>query len=157
MKDSIKVIGQFFVVVIVILFGICLVVGGLPVVVRRLTMPKMHEVTSPLNAEVAHDLCQKLNLSEDDPPCRPGAIVFAPDFFPVVKALFKDGETTYDDVQEKLGTYLYKCEPTVTQADGTAYFVCRYDFKGDEAFPVVFFFTENGVLMRLVASVGDTP
>ena len=45
--------------------------------------------------------------------------------------------------------------PTVTQADGAVYFDCRYDFKGDRVFPVVFFFTEDGVMKRLFATTGD--
>lgn len=124
-------------------------------IASRLTKPKIHEVTTPLEAIVVQNLCQKFSLPEDDPLCRPEAIVYAPDFFPAVRAAFTPGITTYDDVQEKLGSYQYERKPLVTQAGGTTYFRCRYDFNGDRVFPVGFSFTEDGVLKRIFATVGD--
>jgi len=146
---AVYVMGAFAILTCMIL------IIAVPTLVSRITRPKVHEVTSPLEAAVVQDLCQKLALSEDDPLCQPGAIVYAPDFFPAVRASFELGVTTYDDVQEKLGSYQYKRGTLVTQADGTAYFVCDYDFNGDRVFPVSFFFTENGVLERIIATVGD--
>ena len=86
---------------------------------------------------------------------QPGAVVFAPDFFPAVRVQFKAGESAYDDVQDRLGSYQYQKGPTVTQADGTVYFRCRYDFKGDRVFPVVVSFSEDGVMKRLFATTRD--
>lgn len=127
----------------------------IPTLVSRFARPKVHEVTSPLGAAVVQDLCQKLALPEGDPLCQPGAVVYAPDFFPAVRTSFKPGVTTYDDVQDKLGSYQYKRGQLVTQADGISYFVCGYDFNGDRVFPVGFFFTEEGILERIFATVGD--
>jgi len=158
MREMIKDLSKLFTVYVVgavLLFACMTSIIAVPTIVNRLTRPKVHEVTSPLKTDVVRDLCQKLALSEDDPLCQPGAIVYAPDFFPAVRASFEVGVTTYEDVQEKLGSYQYKRGALVTQADGTAYFVCDYDFNGDRVFPVSFFFTENGVLERIVATVGD--
>jgi hypothetical protein len=126
-----------------------------PTIVNRFARPKVHEVTSPLEPSVVHDLCQKLDLPVDDPLCQSKAVVYAPDFFPAVRAEFKPGMATYEDVQEKLAVYQYKYGPLVTVADGTAYYRCWYDFKGDRVFPVVFVFTEDGLLERLSTTIGD--
>lgn len=124
-------------------------------VVGHLTRPKVYEVTTPLEEEVVQDLCQKLALAEDDPLCQVGAVVYAPDFFPAVRASFQRGVTTYEDVQEKFGEYQYERQSLVTQADGTAYFMCGYDFNGDRVFPVWFSFTKESILERVFATVGD--
>ncbi len=152
--DLIKILAVYVMGAVVILACVVLIIA-VPTIVSRITRPKVHEVTSPLEAAVVQDLCQKLALSEDDPLCRPGAVVYAPDFFPAVRASFEPGVTTYDDVQEKLGSYQYKHGSLVTLADGTAYFRCWYDFEGDHVFPVVFIFTDDGILERISATVGD--
>lgn len=152
--DLIKILAVYVMGAVFILAWVVLIIA-VPTIVSRITKPKVHEVTSPLEAAVVQDLCQKLGLSEDDPLCQTGVVVYAPDLFPAVKKSFEPGVATYDDVQENLGDYLYLREPLVTQADGTAYFVCRYDFNGDRVFPVVFFFTDEGVLERIFATVGD--
>ena len=126
-----------------------------PTIVSHLTKPKMSEVTTPLEPAVVQDLCHKLELSRDGPLCQPEAVVYAPDFFPAVRALFKPGVTTYDDIQGKLGNYQYKREPLITQADGTTYFTSSYDLKGDRVFPIHFFFTKEGTLEKIFATVGD--
>jgi len=152
-----KTIGIFVVCVTATIFAIIciLLIIVIPTTVGRLTRPKIHEVSSPLETAVVQDLCQKLALAEDDPLCQPGAVVYAPDFFPAVRTTFQPGITTYDDVQEKLGDYQYKKGQLVTQVDGTKYFVCDYDFNGDRVFPVGFFFTDEGILKRVFATVGD--
>lgn len=153
MKEVFKVLAVF---AGTILTFACVVLSiQLCFTVDRLTRPQVHELTSPLAPGVIQNLCQKLDLAEGDPLCQPGATAYAPDFFPAVRASFEPGITTYDDVQGKLGRYLYKREPLVIQADGTRYFVCRYDFKGDRVFPVVFFFTGEGVLKRIFATISD--
>ena len=154
MRKAIKVFTVYVVGLLSISAGMFLLVAA-TTVVSHLTRPKVYEVTTPLEEEVVQDLCQKLALAEDDPLCQVGAIVYAPDFFPAVRASFQPGVTTYEDVQEKLGDYQYKRGQLVTQADGAAYFVCDYDFNGDRVFPVGFFFTDEGILERLFATVGD--
>ena len=123
--------------------------------IGRLKKPKIHEVTSPLEAEVVHDLCQKFDLLKDDSSCQPGAVVYAPDVFPAIIHSFEPGVTTYDDVQEKLGRYLYEREPTTTLADGSTYFVSAYDFRGDRVFTIGFLFGGDGVLQRILPAVYD--
>jgi hypothetical protein len=63
--------------------------------------------------------------------------------------------TAYEDVQAKLGTYRYEREPVVRLADGTAYYRCWYDFRGDRVFPVAFVYAEGGLLERSFATIGD--
>jgi hypothetical protein len=157
-KDLIKFLVKFFIAYVagaVFIIACMSSIIVIPTIVSRLTRPKVHEVTSPLETGVVRDLCQKLTLPEDDPLCQPGAIVYAPDFFPAVRASFEPGITTYDDIQGKLGSYQYECKPPVNLVDGTAYFRCWYDFKGDRVFPVVFIFTDDSILERLSATVGD--
>jgi hypothetical protein len=116
------------------------------------------EKTTPLDPAGVKELCQTFALPDDDPKCRPGAEVYAPDFFGVISETFqpKEGEwATYDQVQSKLGKYQYKYEPPVTQADGLTYFRARYDLQGDRIYPIVMWFYGDGELWRLTADIGD--
>ncbi len=116
------------------------------------------EKTSPLDQDVTKDICRKFALSADDPRCQPGAQVYAPDFFgDITRALRPHDEewATYNDVQEKLGTYQFAYEPPVTTGNGLTYFVARYDLKGDRVYPIVIFFYADGRLWRIIADVGD--
>jgi len=154
-KDLLKLSVTYVVGLIFILVCMAAIIMA-STAMNIITRPQVHEVTSPLEAAVVQDLCQKLALPEDDPLCLPGAVVYAPDFFPAVKAAFEPGITTYDDVQEKLGVYKYRQDPLVIQADGVKYFRCWYDFNGDHVFPIVFSFTDENVLRQIFASAGDT-
>lgn len=114
--------------------------------------------TTPLDPEVITDLCSRFGLRADDQQCEPGAEVYAPDFFGVVRGAFQPSSgpwATYDEVQEKLGEYQYRYESPVTTGDGLTYFVAGYDLRGDRVYPIVMFFYENGRLWRLIADVGD--
>lgn len=122
------------------------------------TPPKVSEVTTPLEATVVQDVCQQLALSKSDPLCQAGATVYAPDFFPAIKAAFKPGVNTYDDVQKKLGKYQYYCEPPVAHREGDNFitiFVCHYDLNGDRVFPFAFSCTKDGIIDRIYASPRD--
>ena len=47
-----------------------------------LRRPAWSEITVPVKPEVASDLCQQLAIAPSDRRCQPGAVVWAPDFFP---------------------------------------------------------------------------
>jgi hypothetical protein len=114
--------------------------------------------TSPLSQDVIDDLCLKFKLPTNDPRCQPGARVYAPDFFSVIRATFqpKNGPwATYDEVQLKLGKYQFTYDPPVTTGDGLTYFRAHYDLRGDQVFPITMFFYADGKLWRLIADVGD--
>jgi|GEM_PF-4911161 hypothetical protein len=154
LRDSLRLLLGYTSCTALAITGLVVVIL-LATAVGRLDRPTIEEVTSPLKPTTVQDLCQKLELPKDQVPCQPGSSVFAPDFFPAVTAEFAPGMATYADVEEKLGTYRYEREPTVHLADGTAYFRCWYDFEGDRVFPVVFVFTEEGLLQEVFATVGD--
>jgi len=116
------------------------------------------EKTSPLDPAVISDLCTTFSIPEGDPKCKSDSVVYAPEFFGVIRRTFQPDEddwATYDEVQEKLGKYQFRYEAPVTTADGFTYFCVWYDLRGDRIFPIVIFFYEDGRLWRLVADVGD--
>jgi hypothetical protein len=116
------------------------------------------EKTSSLDSAVAKDLCMAFSLPPEDFRCKPDSIVYAPDFFSVIKETFapkNDAWATYEEVQEKLGKYQYDYEPPVTTGDGLTYFRAWYDLRGDRVYPIVMFFYGDGRLWRLIADVGD--
>ena len=114
--------------------------------------------TSPLRQDVVQDLCLKFGLSSADPHCQPANRVYGPDFFGVIRDAFQPTTgnwATYDEVQDKLGKYQFAYDPPVTTGDGLTYFRAHYDLNGDQVYPIVMFFYEDGRLWRLVANVGD--
>lgn len=133
------------VVGVLVYFGIVGCIAG---------MPKVQEVTTPLERETVYDLCGQLNMVDYEHLCRTGSIVYATDFFPVVKQSFKPGMDTYSSVQEKLGRYLYECRDPITGQDGKTTFECLYDLRGDERYMAQFEFTDDGVLDAIFASGG---
>lgn len=127
-----------------------------PVIISRLKKPSVSEVTTPLSSEVVRGICQSFEMSETDQRCRVGVKVYAPDFFPVILAAFERGVSTRDDVIAKLGIYEYGCEtPTHVPSLEITYYRCRYDLNGDHVFPVVISYTDNDVVWRMTATIGD--
>ena len=117
-----------------------------------------HERTTPLENEVAVDLCNKFTISDNDPRCQPGAVVYAPDFFQTIGKTFQPADqtwATYEEVEAKLGAYKYNQEPLVTESDGKQYFRCWYDLRGDRVYPIVIDFYSDGRLWRMIADVRD--
>jgi hypothetical protein len=116
------------------------------------------EKTTPLDPTVVGELCVTFSLPSDDKRCQPDNIVYAPEFFDVIRKTFapRNGAwATYEEVQKKIGKYQYRFEPPVTQADGTTYFVVGYDLAEDRVYPIGMFFHGDGRLFRIVADVGD--
>jgi len=116
------------------------------------------EHTTPLDPEVVADICEKFGLPEDDPRCQPGATVYAPEFFRTIGETFQppDGDwATYSQVEEILGEYKFDEEPITILSDGTEYFRCWYDLRGDRVYPIVISFNSDGSIRKIIADVVD--
>lgn len=112
---------------------------------------KLH--TTPLSQTVVDDLCVKLELKNTSEQCTPGAVVYAPELFDEVKTYFKHlprQDKTYDVVQGKLSAYLVFCG----HPDFEGYFRCRYDFRGDNKYPIFFYFDRQGFCREIIANTG---
>ena len=97
---------------------------------------KLH--TTPLSEDVVNDICSKLEIKDSSENCKINAVVYGPDLFDEIKTYFKnlpEQDKTYDVVQEKLGVYLDYCEKPYP--DGS--YVCHYDLRGDNIYPILFF------------------
>jgi len=132
----------------------------IPVVMERSRKNDLSRYTTPLEAEVVEDICEKFLLS-DDPRCEPGEVIYAPDFFPEIRRYLQGGKgrLTHQDVQEKLGEYEYRCEsPIYYPSLGKTYYWCSYDLNGDGVFPIdIEYEINNGqdIISRVVADIGD--
>lgn len=114
---------------------------------------KLH--TTPLDASVVEDICLKLDIKESSEHCQPNNMVFAPDFFDEIKIYFgnlPDQDKTYELVQDKLGAYLDHCEKPAP--DG--HYRCIYDIRGDERYPIFFYFNKDGFYYRIIANTGGS-
>jgi hypothetical protein len=115
--------------------------------------------TTPLPKETIDLLCHDFELPSDDSLCDGNKDVYALDFVKVIRDTFRTYEAfgiesseaaTYDQVEEKIGTFKYECEPVTYQADGFSYFVCFYDLRGDREFIITVFYTyPEMAVMRL--------
>ena len=105
--------------------------------------------TTPLPQETRNVLCSRFELSSNDDLCNSDKDVYALDFAKLMRDTFRPYEelhiesskaATYDEVEERIGSFQYECEPVTNQADGLSYFVCLYDLRGDREFITTIFF-----------------
>lgn len=111
--------------------------------------------TTPLSSDVAHDLCDKFEISSKDRRCQPGAIVYGPDFFPVINSYLRalpKADATFQTVYEKLGAYLVGCE----KPDKDGIYACRYDLVGDDVYPIGILFMEDGEIYDIIINTGSS-
>jgi hypothetical protein len=149
----------------VVLLPILIYVGGLLITTAVVNgydayrdVTQWRERTTPLESEVAADMCEKFNLPDDDLRCQPKAVVYAPDFFRTIGETFQPANgdwAIYDEVEVLLGAYKFDQEPITIQSDGTEYFRCWYDLRGDRVYPIVISFYSDGRLWRIIADVTD--
>lgn len=104
--------------------------------------------TSPLPSNVQVDLCEKLQLSQDNPLCT-GETVLAPRFYPEIKNFFSSGGNSYEEVQDVLGNYYWKSEDGGQVSPGRTYYRVYYDLRGDGKYAVVFSFYKYGDFIQL--------
>ena len=117
---------------LLMLFLVSLLGGCIPI--ARLRKGDLSKYTTSLDRDTVTYVCGQFDLG-DTRLCRPGNVVYAPDFFPTFLASFQRGVSTRADVAAKLGRYEYDCEePTYyPNLDVTNYW-CSYDLNGDNVF-----------------------
>jgi len=111
--------------------------------------------TTLLPEDVVNDICSKLEIKTSSENCKSGALVYAPELFDEIKLYFKNlpsQDKTYDIVQDKLGTYLVYCENPDPDGD----YRCHYDIRGDEVYPIAFYFDKDGFYYRIIANIGGS-
>jgi hypothetical protein len=120
--------------------------------------------TTPLPKETVDILCKNFELEKDHSLCSGKKDVYGPDFIDIIRDDFRPYEAyetksseaaTYDEVEEKIGIFKYECESVVTEGDGFTYFICDYDLRGDEEFPIGIIFTyPEMATFRIMLSMG---
>ena len=103
------------------------------------TDERWKQKTTPLPKDRLVEICASLSIL-DDPLCQNEKSVYAPDFFPIVSKIFDRRETTYQDVQIKMGKYQAELDDLITRKDGSTYFTTTYDLRGDGVTSISFFF-----------------
>jgi hypothetical protein len=114
---------------------------------------KLH--TTPLPATTIADLCAKLGINASNEHCESKAVVYAPDLFDEIQTYFRNlpqENRTYALVEDRLGAYLDGCEKP--NLDG--HYRCIYDLRGDEAYPIFFYFDRDGYYYRIIANTGGS-
>lgn len=109
--------------------------------------------TTPLKTYTILELCNEFSIPENNHLCEPGEEVYGPDLFPIIKATFLPVEGTpanFAEVEKKLGKYKIECGDLIIQGDGIRYFKCKYDLRGDKAYPITAYFYENGELWKIM-------
>lgn len=133
--------------------GMKLIIGGVQKVLDG--PPDYTKYTVPLSEDVKNDLCSKFSISNSDRLCQPGSKVYAFDFYTVIYHYFDqlpENLKRLDTVQERIGKYQFKMEEE-TQKE-SRYFYYWYDFTGDQKFPLVIGFEEDGRIRRFYLSAG---
>ena len=150
-----------------ILFSLGLVVVfllvGLPVLNKVIAYERENRDytlhTTPLKSEVIRDICEKFEISDEDPRCIPGAKVYAPEFFADIKAFIRSlpqEKANAEEVQRLLGEYEVYREPITRLNDGTEYFTITFDLRGDSVYPIDVWFTGNGTFKKIMANAGGS-
>jgi len=149
-----RIIVKLIVVVLLLLFGIITIVFVVDMLSARDYDWKSK--TTPLPPEKIAILCENFDLPQDFRLCSGKKEIYGPDFYEIIRDTFRPYEeynidsseaATYDEVEEKLGTFKYDCLPVVQQADGFTYFRCAYDLRGDGEFiiGIIFTYPDNAV------------
>lgn len=137
---------------------------GLPVLNKVIAYEKENRDytlhTTLLKAEVIRDVCEKFEISDEDPRCQPGSKVYAPEFFADIKAYIRalpKEKSNVEEVQRLLGKYEIDRDPTITmRKDGTGYYRIFYDLRGDLVYQIAVKFTKNGRIEEITANTGGS-
>lgn len=98
------------------------------------------DVMTPLSEDTVIDLCTKLELRGDIPPCNKSQAVYAQDFFPIIYERFW-GKPGYERVFLPLAPYEYTEEPQ--------YYKLYYYFDDNLDSRILFYFDKNKNLENL--------
>jgi hypothetical protein len=106
--------------------------------------------TSPLPVSTIKDLCERLDLSDDDRLCRLEKDVYAGDFYSIIRKRIipKDQDRMdYDQVNEFLGPYIVdECYVMPGSEEDVS---CIFDLRGDRVYFIGADFDSVGKLIRL--------
>ncbi len=112
------------------------------------------QYTSPLSLDVARDLCEEFELPTLDWRCQ-GEKVYGVDFYPAIIDYYSNisaEDRTLDAVQSKIGNYQTNVETKGKDKDYSYWY--SYDFTGDQMFPLIIIFNENGIMVDIVSDAG---
>lgn len=114
----------------------------------------------PISEDSKIALCQALSLPADDNFCQEGQDVWHEDVFEIVKELFPVNQTSYDEVEAKLGNFPHSIEES-RQPDGTlvslGYVYRLTNYKGA---CIIFFVnpSDKKTLEKIIATgIGSAP
>lgn len=150
----------FFILACVVILVLSIVIP----LVQRVSQYKLERedytrYTTPLASDTVVDLCNKLDLSENDRRCNSGAVVYAPDFFDDIKEHFRNlpkEKATQEEVDETLGDYKMRCSHPTKLSTGKVYYRCLYDLRGDEVSIISIYFHGDGTIDYIMASTGGS-
>lgn len=161
-RKGLKVIIKILLIIIVGLLllwaavgsdGIQLIMGGVQKILSG--PPDYTKYTVPLSEDVKNDLCSKFTISNSDRLCQPGSTVYAFDIYTDIYNYFDqlpENLKRLDTVQERIGKYQFKME--VREQKESRFFFYLYDFTGDQKFPLVIEFEDDGRIRRFYLSAG---
>jgi hypothetical protein len=98
------------------------------------------DVLTPVSEDTVIDLCSRLELRGDIPPCNKSKVVYAQDFFPIIYDRFW-GKPGYERVFLPLAPYEY--------AEDAQYYKLYYYFDDNLESRVLFYFDKNKHLENL--------
>jgi len=106
--------------------------------------------TSPLPDSTIEDLCDRLELDENDRLCKLEKDIYAADFYSIIEEKIQPKDQEWLDIEqvnELLGEYLEdECFATPVNEK---YIECDYDIRGDKVFYITARFTPDGELDKL--------
>lgn len=115
------------------------------------------EKTKPIDEQVITDLCTKFDISKEEHVCKPGEVVYGPEFYPYIVKHFCPSMNeclTVDDVEEMIGKYRYSeaAQNSLMPDESNRY---RYDFQTDHMYPLVIAFYKDGEIKRIQYNFGN--
>ena len=156
MKKADKTLLFLFVCIVILIFTCRLMLA-----IRSDSWKKR---TTPLPKDTINLLCANFQLEKDYSLCNEKKDIYGPDFYDILRDTFRPYEeygipsseaATYEDVEEKIGIFMYECDPVVTTGEGFSYFRCRYDFRGDREFIIGIMFTyPDNAVFRINTPMG---
>lgn len=136
---------------------------GLPVLNKIIAYEKENRDytlhTTPLKDEVIRDVCEKFEISDDDPRCKPGATVYAPEFFPDIKTYIRalpEEKANAEYIDNLLGKYELYRGPITRQKDGTEYFTITYDLRGNHVHRIIIWVNKDNKIINIMTTSGGS-
>ena len=110
--------------------------------------------TVPLRRDVARDLCTQFKIPDSDFRCKDQK-VYALDFYPAIVEYYStiaSEDRTLPAVQERIGKYQVEVEKK--SKNGTYNYWYWFDFTGNQKYPLIIVFDENGVMIDIRTRAG---